>query len=244
MKKIALFAVSCILINSLLAQDSTVTVVPKKKQPINLAGRANDHFLLQFGYTDWAGKPDSIQTKGFSRSFNIYFMFDFPFKSNPRISVALGPGIASDHILFDETYVAIKDVNRTLVFQNQSDTNHFKKTKLNTTYLEVPLELRYVAKPMNSDNSFKFALGLKGGTLLSAHTRNVDLENKNDVSLNEYTMKEKSKRYFNTTRILGTARVGFGHFTVYGSYQLTSLFKEGASADIKPWSIGLTLSGL
>src|SRR5688572_6361301 len=243
MKKIALFALCCILINALFAQDS-ISTVPKKKQPINLAGRANDHLLLQFAYTDWAGTPDSIRTKGFSRSFNVYFMFDFPFKTNPKLSVALGPGVASDHILFDETYVAIKDIATTLRFENQSDTNHFKKTKLNTTYFEVPLEFRYVANPLNSDNSFKFALGIKGGFLASAHTRNVDLENKNDVSLNEYTMKEKSKRYFNTTRILATARIGFGHFTAYGSYQMTSLFKEGASADIKPWSIGLTLSGL
>ena len=171
-------------------------------------------------------------------------MFDFPFKTNPKLSIGLGPGIASDHILFDETYVGIKDIGTTLKFENQSDTNHFKKTKLNTTYFEAPLEFRYVANPLNSDNSFKFAIGLKGGFLISAHTRNVDLENKNDNSLNEYTMKEKSKRFFNSTRILGTARVGFGHFTVYGSYQLLSVFKDGAGPDVKPWSIGLTLSGL
>jgi len=243
MKKIALFALCCILINALFAQDS-ITTVPKKKQPINLAGRANDHLLLQFAYTDWAGTPDSIRTKGFSRSFNVYFMFDFPFKTNPKLSIAIGPGIGSDHILFDETYVAIKDISTTLRFENQSDTNHFKKTKLNTTYFEAPLEFRYVANPLNSDNSFKFAIGFKGGMLISAHTRNVDLEGKNDNSLNEYTMKEKSKRYFNSTRILGTARIGFGHFTVYGSYQLLSVVKDGVGPPVKPWSIGLTLSGL
>ena len=241
MKKIALLALCCILINALFAQDSTAK---KKKQPINLSGRANDHLLIQFGYTGWTGTPDSIKTKGFSRSLNVYFMLDFPFKTNPSLSVALGPGIASDHILFDETYVAIKDVSTTLKFEDQSDTNHFHKTKLNTTYLEVPLEFRFVSKPLNSDNSFKFALGIKGGLLLSSHTRNVDLENENDNSLNDYTMKEKSKRFFNSTRILGTARIGFGHFTVYGSYQLTSVFKDGVAATIKPWSIGLTLSGL
>ena len=243
MKKIALFALCCILTNALFAQDSTYTV-KTKKQPINLSGRANDHFLLQFAYTDWAGKPDSIKTKGFSRSFNVYFMFDFPFKTNPKLSIALGPGFASDHILFDETYVAIKDVSTTLKFEDQSDTNHFKKTKLNTTYFEAPLEFRYVSKPLNSDNSFKFALGIKGGMLISSHTRNVDFESENDNSLNDYTMKEKSKRFFNSTRIVGTARVGFGHFTVYGSYQFLSVFKDGVAADIKPWSIGLTLSGL
>jgi hypothetical protein len=243
MKKIALFAVSCFLINSLLAQDSTI-VTKKKKEPINLAGRANDHFMIQLGYTGWAGKPDSINTSGFSKSFNVYFMFDFPFKTNPKLSMAFGPGISSDHIIFKDTYVGIKDITETLQFRNQADTNHFKKTKLNTTYLEAPIEFRYTANPLNSDKSFKFAIGAKVGTLIKAHTRNKDFEDKSGNTLNSYTMKEASKRFFNTTRLVGTARVGLGHFTLYGSYQITSLFKEGVAAEIKPFSIGLTISGL
>ncbi len=241
MKKIALFAFSCLLINSLFAQDSTVT---QKKEPLSLAGRANDHFMIQLGYTGWAGKPDSINTGGFSKSFNVYFMFDFPFKTNPKLSMAFGPGISSDHIIFKDTYVGIKDATTTLQFRDQSDTNHFKKTKLNTTYLEAPVEFRYVAKPFNSDKSFKFAIGAKVGTMINAHTRNKDLENKSGNTLNSYTMKETSKRYFNTTRLVGTARVGVGHFTLYGNYQLTTLFKEGVAAEIRPYSIGLTISGL
>lgn len=241
MKKIALFVFSCFLVNSLLAQDTTFK---KKKEPISLAGRANDHFLVQFGLAGWAGKPDSIATGGFSKSFNVYFMFDFPFKTNPKLSMAFGPGISSDHILFDKTYVGIKDPTQTLRFTDQSDTNHFKKTKLNTTYLEAPVEFRYTANPLNSDKSFKFAIGVKVGTMINAHTRNKDLENKSGNTLNSYTMKETSKRFFNTTRLVGTARVGLGHFSLYGSYQVTTLFKEGVAADIRPFSIGLTISGL
>lgn len=248
MKKIALFAISCLLVNSLLAQDSTMTIttapVKKIKEPISLAGRANDHFLIQLGYTGWAGKPDSINTSGFSKSFNVYFMFDFPFKTNPKLSMAFGPGISSDHIIFKKTYVGIKDITETLQFRDQSDTNHFKKTKLNTTYLEAPIEFRYTANPLNSDKSFKFAIGAKVGTLIKAHTRNKDFENKSGNTLNSYTMKESSKRFFNTTRLVGTARVGLGHFTLYGSYQITTLFKEGVAAEIRPFSIGLTISGL
>ena len=241
MKKIALFVFSCLLINSLLAQDTTFK---KKKEPISLAGRANDHFMIQLGVTNWSGKPDSISTKGFSKSFNVYFMFDFPFKTNPKLSMAFGPGISSDHILFDKTYVGIKDATPTLQFRDQSDTNHFKKTKLNTTYLEAPVEFRYTSNPLNSGKSFKFAIGAKVGTMIKAHTRNKDLENKNGNTLNSYTMKEASKRFFNTTRLVGTARVGLGHFSLYGSYQVTTLFKEGVAANIRPFSIGLTISGL
>jgi hypothetical protein len=125
-----------------------------------------------------------------------------------------------------------------------SDTNHFKKVKLNTTYLEAPIEFRYTANPLNSDKSFKWAIGLKVGTMLDAHTRNKTLQDKNGNTINDYKMKEASKRYFNSTRLVGTARVGLGHFSLYGSYQITTLFKEGVAAEIRPWSIGLTLSGL
>ena len=241
MKKIVLLAFSCVLITSLFAQDTTFK---KKKEPISLAGRANDHFMFQLGVTNWAGKPDSISTKGFSKSINFYFMFDFPFKTNPKLSMAFGPGISSDHIQFDKTYVGIKDATTTLQFRDQSDTNHFKKTTLTTTYLEAPVEFRYTANPLNSGKSFKFAIGAKVGTMISAHTRNKLLQNKNGNTLNSYMMKESSKRFFNTTRLIGTARVGLGHFSLYGSYQVTTLFKEGVAAEIRPYSIGLTISGL
>jgi len=39
-------------------------------------------------------------------------------------------------------------------------------------------------------------------------------------------------------------RVGLGHISVFASYQLTSLIKEGAGPKVKPYSVGITLSGL
>lgn len=244
MKKIALFAVSCFLINSLLAQDSTVTLTPKKKAPINLAGRANDHFMIQLGGLGWSGTPDSVNTGGLSKSFNVYFMFDFPFKTNPKLSMAFGPGISSDHMQFKDTYVAIRDNSPVLSFRNQADTNHFKKTKLATVYLEAPVEFRYTADPMNSDRSFKFALGLRVGTMLKAYTRSKTLESKTGSTINDYLVKEYSKKFFNTTRLSAIARVGWGHFSLFGSYQITTLFKDGVAAQIRPFSIGLNISGL
>ena len=68
---------------------------------------SSDHFLIQFGGAGWMNKPDSINTGGFSRTFNMYLMLDFPFKTNPHFSVALGPGIATDHILLDKQTVNI-----------------------------------------------------------------------------------------------------------------------------------------
>lgn len=242
MKKVITAFLFIALLTNLSAQDEPSSKEKKKK--IDLSGRPNDHLLIQLGYAGWNGKPDSVRTKGLSRSFNAYFLFDFPFKSNPKISVAVGAGIGSEHIFFDKTYVGIKEKTPTLRFINQADTTHFKKTKLATAWLEAPVELRYNTDPLNNSKSLKMALGVKVGTLLNAHTRMVELRNKNDQVINDYKAKEASKNFFNTNRLVLTARAGYGHFSVFYSYQVSELFKAGTAAEIRPYSIGLTISGL
>src|SRR5688572_19632405 len=108
MKKTLLtgFAILYALI-SFAQDDPTDTEKKKDRSKISLANRSTDHSLIQFGYAGWAGKPDSINTKGLSRRFNFYVMMDFPFKTDPRFSVALGPGVGTDHIFFENTIITI-----------------------------------------------------------------------------------------------------------------------------------------
>jgi hypothetical protein len=246
MKKILSFCVVYLLLTSVNAQQNpaSTTTTSKSKKKIDLSGRANDHLLIQLGYTGWSGKPDTVRTGGFSRSLNVYLMFDFPFKTNPKLSVALGPGISSDHIKFTKTYVDVKGTTSTLRFIDQSDTNHFKRNKLATSYLEVPVEFRYASDPENSGRGLRAAIGVKVGTMLNAHTRYREMQTKAGALVNSYGLKEASKRYFNTTRLVAYGRVGWGHLSVYASYQVSALFKTGVAAEIHPYSIGLTLSGL
>ena len=240
MRRIVFTALAICMVHLAFAQDTTVTT--KQKPTATIGGY--DHFMLQLGYTQWQGKPDSINTKGFSRTFNMYFMFAFPFKSNPHLSVALGPALATDHIFFDDTYVGIKDNSPTLAFKNIGDTTHFKKYKLATAYLEAPVELRYSSNPDNDKSSFKVALGAKVGTLLSAWVKGKKLADKNGNDLSSYTLKEKNKHFFNSTRLSVTGRVGYGKFSLFGSYAVTPVFKEGVAPTVRPLTIGLTLSGL
>jgi hypothetical protein len=241
MKKIFFVVLSTLIVASIFAQDEPK---PESKKKPNLVSRANDHLLLQFGYTSWAGIPDSINTKGFPRSFNAYFLFDFPFKSNPKISVAIGAGVGTDNIFFDKTYVGIKDITPTLQFHDQSDTIHFKKNKLATAYVEAPLELRFSSNPENPNKSFKVALGVKGGFLVGAHIKQKTEQTSTGATLNPYIEKQFSKRFFNSSRFAGTVRIGYGVFSVFATYQINALFKEGLGPDVRPFTIGLTLSGL
>ena len=174
----------------------------------------------------------------------MYFMFDLPFKSNQQISVGIGAGMASDNIYFDKTYVGIKDPTPTLRFVDQSDTNHFKKNKLTTAYVEAPLELRFSSNPETPNKTFKVALGIKVGFLVDANIKQKNLQNAHGTTLIEYISKEANKHFFNSNRIVGTARIGYGVFGVFGTYQLNPLFKEGLGPNVQPFTIGLTLSGL
>lgn len=206
--------------------------------------RSKDHLLLQLGGAMWQNKPDSIKTAGLSRTFNVYLMLDFPFKTAPKFSLALGPGFATDHVFLDKMTAGITGTGSQLVFRNAKDTLRFKKYKVATAFLEVPVELRFSSNPDADGKSLKAAIGLKAGTMLAAWVKGKDLENAAGNTTNPYILKEKSKKYFNTTRFSATARLGYGHFTVFGSYAFTPLLKEGMGPKMNAASIGLTLSGL
>jgi hypothetical protein len=205
---------------------------------------SHDHFLIQIGAARWQNSPDSIQTKGLSRTFNMYLMLDFPFKTNPHFSVAIGPGLATDHIFLDKRTAGITGTTTNISFRNVADTNNFKKYKVSTAFLEVPVELRYNTNPEVSAKSVKLAIGAKVGTMLSAWTKGKTLQSKSGGTINDYIEKQKSKRYFNTTRLSLTGRVGYGHFSLFTSYALTPVFKEGVGPKMNTMSVGLTLSGL
>jgi hypothetical protein len=227
-----------------VVQQPTAPVI-KAPKTIDLTNRANDHFMIQYGFDNWAGTPDSISPKGFSRFFNIYIMLDKPFRNSPHFSVGLGVGVGSSNIFFENTYVDIKSRSTRLPFTNVDSADHFKKFKLTTIFAEVPVELRYSSNPENANRAFKVALGAKVGTLLNAHTKGKTLVNKNGGTINNYIEKQSSKTFFNSTKLAVTARIGYGIVGLYGSYQITSLLKTGAGPEeIRPYSIGISISGL
>jgi hypothetical protein len=232
---------------SAVNQASTPTNKPAKKDwsKINLKRRANDHFVFQFGYDGWAGRPDSIHTTGINRSANFYFMLDFPFKTDPRFSIGAGLGIGTSNIYFNKQKVLVAATgNPTLAFPDLSGTDHFKKFKLVTTYVEAPIELRFAVDPENTNKSWKFALGMKVGLMLSAYTKGKTLQNNAGQTLSSYTEKESSTHFFNTTRLAGTARISKGPIGLFGQMQVTGLIKNGYGPTILPFTIGVQISGL
>jgi len=244
MQKIGLLAFTFLLFGSVYAQPDSVS--GKVSRKIDISSRPGDHLMIQFSSDHWTGMPDSISShqSGFSKGFNAYLMLDKPFKTSPKFSLGLGIGIGSSNISFKNMNIDVKSSGTQLPFIATDSSNHFKKYKLSLSYLEVPLEFRYSSNPLSSNKSWKFAIGGKVGTLINAHTKGKDLQNKNNSLISSYIQKENSKKYFNGTRFMGTARVGYGIFSLFGAYQLNNVLKDAAGAPMKLYQVGITLSGL
>lgn len=223
------------------AQGPTSTTI----KPVELP-RSRDHFLIQISSDRWLGAPDSISSriKSTSRGLNVYVMLDKPFSGSPNWSIGFGLGIGTSHVFFSNLQADINGTNRTLLFRQMDTTNRFDKYKISTVHAEIPVELRFSSKPQNPAKSFKLAIGAKVGTLLSSSSKGKTLENSAGQTLQDYTQKIKSRNYFNTTRLAATARIGYGNFSLFGSYNITGVFKDNLAADMKLLQIGLTLSGL
>ena len=217
------------------------------QKKIDLSSRPSDHLLIQLSSDRWLNAPDSISSKrkGSSRGANVYFMLDKPFKTNPKFSVAFGLGISTSHLFFKKLNAEIDGNTETLKFKNLDTLESFKKYKVSTSYLELPVELRFTSRPDKNNKSFKMALGIKVGTLINAHTKGKQLLSASGNKLNDVVEKINSKSYFNSTRISTTARVGIGNFSLFGTYTInSSIFKDNTTAPMNLLQTGITLSGL
>ena len=238
MRKLFLF-----LITVFISVASFAQVVTKKSA---LSEKPADHFMVQLGSNFWSGSADSISSriKSFNRSANVYVMYDKKFKNSPKFSLGIGVGISVGNIYFNKMNVNITNNKSILPFVRTDTGTNFKKYKLATAFLEIPLELRFTSNPQNPNKAIKGALGLKVGTLINAHTKGKTLRNSGGTTIATYTEKETSKSYFNGTRIAVTGRVGYGLYSLFGSYSLTNLFKDGVAPVTKTFQIGIAISGL
>jgi hypothetical protein len=213
---------------------------------LDLSNRAADHFVIQYGSDSWTNRPDSVRTGGFSRHFNMYFMLDKPFKTSQKLSIAYGVGIGSSNMFFNNTYVDVKSNTAKLPFTAVDSVNHFSKFKVTTIYAEIPVELRYYSNPANPNSSWKYALGLKVGTLIKSYTKGKNLVTKNGTTIYgpSYIAKESNKRFFNGTMLAVTGRIGYGFVSFDMGYQFNGVLKDGTGATMNKFSFGITISGL
>ncbi|NEN22092.1 PorT family protein [Cryomorpha ignava] len=228
MKKFTLLvAIFLLFTPTLLAQDQE----KKETVIVRILDRHDDKLVFEITNDMWLDLPAGVELRGFSPGFKGYFYSDYTFGANSNVSFAWGFGISADNVHSNAILVQEEFPNGDLGEQElvaYPDDYDYEKNKFVTTYLELPVELRYIAK---GRSPFKIAAGFRLGYLLSDHQKIIDTDGKRKIyDFNDVT----------TWRYGVSARIGVGKIQVTGFYSLVSLI-EGSDSVI-PFSVGIALT--
>lgn len=234
-KHIALSALMiCSVLSGFAQKSNSSNNTVDKRSTVEKPSR--DFVMIKLTNSAWTNTPDSIHTKGIGKGFAFDIMYDFPVKKSKHFSVGVGLGINAQNVYFDKQSINFKDTGSQVVFKTNAD---YKRYKFTTTRLEMPIEIRFFGNNQNRNRGFKAAIGANIGLILNAHTKGTS--GSGGSKIND---KVVSKRFMQQWNFAPTFRIGYGNITLYASYSLTPVFKDGAGPLVTPYSFGLCISGL
>ncbi|RYD81740.1 MAG: PorT family protein [Sphingobacteriales bacterium] len=199
------------------------------------------HSSIQIGptYSNWSNyndeKIDMRETSNLGFDLALTQRFPFGKKEITGLNVGLGVSNVNLHTNF-RTWEFDED-GAVLGNHILMDPDKYLKNKLSLTYIEIPLELSFAAKRGDSTKTkpgFKFALGWRTGICVDAH---------NKYKTEDAIDKRKDFDNINRLRYGPTVRIGFGMFSIYGRYDLSSTFKATNVPNYNLYSAGIIFSG-
>jgi hypothetical protein len=195
----------------------------------------------------WALVPDfpSIMDLEFIGSIvlNPYYKFDILI-TNSNFSVHPGISISSTKFSFAENITLVSNptpdgfVTELIGLDTLVTDATIRKSKLNTVYFEIPLEITLRTNREYPKRSFKFTVGAKGGILMDSKTKYTYRQD-------GQTKKTKQKENFdlNPWRVMLVGKLGYGSINLFYNYSMLPVFKEDSGplgTDAKQMSFGIS----
>jgi hypothetical protein len=234
--------------NALFAQMDSASAPTLSTQAEDFAelkkriNKSSDRLVMDFTYDMLLNTPDSVEFKGFSRGFNIYFMYDKVLgKSN--FSIAGGLGLGTNNYFHNNTITS----DTVATYFNRINTNliDVKKAKIGLTYVDIPVEFRFRSNPNKKDKSWKLAAGFKAGFLIHNKWKYKGEDpTVLDGSGEQVKFKQFNIDYLNKLRYGVTLRGGYGMWNAFVYYSLSDLFEDGRGPRMTPLSFGISINGL
>jgi len=235
-----------------LGQDSTV-IGPKgiSTQVKKRISSAKDRLVIDFCMMNAIIKKDGVMVPadfklgGFNRGINVYFMYDLVLdkkKKHPHFSIAPGIGVGSENYYFKSFGMSWRNDSVTR-FYPLGDSITSKKSKLNMTYIDIPIEFRYRSKPnAKTGMSWKLAVGFKVGFLVGSKWKykGEELNNSNiNVKIKDVGVGNMSKFRYGPM-----IRGGYGPASLFCYYSVGSAFTTGKGPKFNPIVFGISINGL
>jgi len=226
----------------------------KKDKPTNVS---TNWFILDLGFSNYVnnttdyssggylynragaaplGENDFTLSTGKSINVNIWFFMQRLNLIKHHVHLKYGLGLELNNYRYNSSISYLKEnpfvtgvAPAPTIFR---DSISFKKNKLATDYVTVPLMLSYSTHPYDQHKGFSISLGVSAGYLYSQRNKQVS-ENRG---------KEKTKGGIGVEQFKFSyvGEVGLGPVRLYGSYSPNSLFKN--QLDMRPYTLGIRLS--
>lgn len=190
-----------------------------------------DRLILDLTYNDWHGDREAFSSPLSSIGVNVAFMFDIPFTQGNTFGLGVGLGYSHYKNRSKIAFTRDLDLETTTIVDNAEAP---LKAKFGANYFEIPLELRFRTKGFNH---FKFMVGGKIGIKANSFSKTWE-----ETDGKRYTTKTKSFPDANLLRYGVTARIGIRNWAIYGAYYFSPLFKNEESAQLYPFSLGVSVS--
>ena len=193
---------------------------------------------------------DNWTPRGFNQGVSFALTYNFPLGESTKHTVSIGLGMSS-HNYFSYSRILNPYTNGNFEYKDYSDVEGFKRYKVNPTYGEVPLELRFRIK-----DAVKIGVGVKVGVMIATKTKYVGPDNigtfavddENTITLtgeSGATVHEKLCYINNVERLAysATLRVGWKWVSAFAAYQISPVFAVGHEAPVfHPLSVGVTFA--
>ena len=190
-----------------------------------------DQFYVGVGYNFLVDKPKDVVQRGLSYSLQAGFIRDIPINKRRNVGFGLGVGYAVSSYY---TNMVATEVDGDISY-SIADLQDFKRSKLETHALEIPLEFRWRT---STDVTYKFWRiygGIKASYFFAKSSRRVNEMN--------------SDRFRNTDlqdlQYGAFLRFGYNTWNINIYYGLNSLLKDGvvlddgSSIELRPLKVGL-----
>ncbi len=163
----------------------------------------------------------------FQRNIHIY-----------RNNVNLGTGLGASwyHYNFRNAYTLTPNVSyQSATFDS---TIKYSRNRLGLTYLNVPLFLEFNTNNTDASNSFHIAAGMEFGYNVFSNL----LKQKYEADGHKIKTRQEDDFNINPFRYDIIGRIGYGNFTLFGKYSLSTLFEKGKGPVLYPFTAGLNLN--
>jgi hypothetical protein len=182
------------------------------------------------GYESYDGFMDLNQPKSLEVSWNISEINIGLQREKNTIGLISGLGLTFNNYRFDQPYTLVKENGK--VKPQQLTYENLSKTKLAVSYLTVPLLMEFQVPVNHHDGRLFVNAGVVGGVNIGSHTK---------VKYGDTKDKDHSNFSINPFKYAATARIGYKDISLFATYNLNPLFKDGKGPELTPFTIGIGL---